>query len=685
MVQAGLLVGVGLALFGPAEPPAEAFPGCLSEQTCIRRPLFLFVVDYSTAMNAAFDAQHTRWQAAVEHVSAVMDDSNGYLPFSAILGLMRFGHDPDIGQPGTPIAGDNSGLLDGHRVDLGFYDENSPSKTYYGCAGEELKEALVSIQPPLGGAQKGIGAWTRGALLRAGELFADAALAHPSDAPRKSAIVLLTQGEWTDASGAQVLSPPAQDPAPVASDLLAKSDVPTFVIAFGDAKGTAAADALAAAGGTQQALAPEGSLLEALQKIIFASTHDFMVPICAMGMPRFMVVIDASSSMLNVGDGPGLPGETSWDRVRAALAGQPSLLDQDLFNYSLRQLVMIGAAVFGAPGEEKLLVDYHRGTCQRDNLGWALDPLTSCGVGCDDPWGGPPITWTFQDGSMVPPMFVDKTVSHMPRCDQAQPNQMLCSGSSAAIQLGLQLVQDNIAQYKSACADPAAIDRCDGKTLFVNVVITDGVHDGADAEVEARLVEMQAAGVTTYVIGCGDGVDDPAAVEQWTAMASWGSAGTKPHRTATTQNELIAALSAVFSEVTETAVYDPCCQFSDECPTDPWDPPESGTSGSTTTTGSTTDVPTDSDTDGVTTTTATTGDPSMTGEPSPTSGTGMSPSGTGELGSTTAETAGATSGPVAIDGCGCATRNEPGEQRLVTLLLFAFAGLLCPKRRARTC
>ena len=90
-------------------------------------------------------------------------------------------------------------------------------------------------------------------------------------------------------------------------------------------------------------------------------------------------------------------------------------------------------AIRGVPGVRVL--DY--GPCSRDNLEWALDPQTSCAApGCSDPWGGPPIEWTFVDGSEVdPPNFARETLSTMPSCDGAGA----CSGSSRAVHLGIEL------------------------------------------------------------------------------------------------------------------------------------------------------------------------------------------------------------------------------------------------------
>ena len=111
-------------------------------------------------------------------------------------------------------------------------------------------------------------------------------------------------------------------------------------------------------------------------------------------------------------------------------------------------MVHFGLIVFGndspALGEPKRVVDY--GPCTEPNVDWALDPQTSCGAGCSDPWGGPPITWTFQDGSTIdPPNFALETISHMPRCDGNGPG---CDGSGRFVHAAIELATQNRADYE---------------------------------------------------------------------------------------------------------------------------------------------------------------------------------------------------------------------------------------------
>src|SRR5690606_39554425 len=163
--------------------------------------------------------------------------------------------DPAPDLPGTTIAGDASGLVDGQRLDVGWYDPLAPGKDYFHCNGEAIKAALQATPPPLDGAPTGIGAWTAGALARAKALVAEAAAEHPDDpkGPRKAGLIVITQGVWSDAAGTQVLQPPADDPAPGAAELWQDAAIPTFVLSLGDAEGTATANAMAAAGGTGEA------------------------------------------------------------------------------------------------------------------------------------------------------------------------------------------------------------------------------------------------------------------------------------------------------------------------------------------------------------------------------------------------------------------------------------------------
>ena len=563
--QGGLLAGVGLALAGGVHPAVEAAPVCLLEGMCTySKPMILFVIDYSTAMNQTFSPGKTRWQAAVEAVQTLVVAQNGYLQGSADLGVMRFGHDPNPGSPGTKIPGDTSQppLIDGHALDVPLYDANAPGKDYFECNGEAIEAALTSLAPPMDGAPQGIGAWTRGAFVRTEEYLDQAYADHPQDVGKRlAALVVLTQGAWTDPSGALVMEPPAEDPAPAAAELFNGKQIPTYVLEFGDAMGKTAANALALAGGGGEAIAGDkpSLLQDALQLLIEDAKAQIMPPICVPKMPRIMVLIDASSARLNVAGGTvaGAMGETAWDQTREALAGSEAIFEGILDGWqTIENMTYIGAAVFGddspAPGEQEVIVDY--GTCTQKALRWALDPKTSCvAPGCTDPWGGPPIAWTIQKDpdTLECPGYVTKATSHMPRCDAGGPFPAACSGSGAQLHLGLARVQEHLTAYRATCMDIDAPDPCDAQTPFFNILVTDGNDASTDAQVQAPLEQMFAQGVTTYVLAIGESLD-PVRLQN---LAGWGSGGNQAFfaEAKALQDALIARFEAF--------VFDPCCSF----------------------------------------------------------------------------------------------------------------------------
>ncbi|MCY1070851.1 MYXO-CTERM sorting domain-containing protein [Nannocystis sp. RBIL2] len=558
------VLAAGLTFFGAATPAAAA---CVDEATCaVKKPLLLFVLDYSTSMNSPFSGNQTRWEAAVDALVDTLAVDEDLLTDQLQIGVLRFGHDPDPGAPGTAIAGDASGLLDGQHLDLGFYDPLAPDKAYLQCNGDAVKDALLAVQSPLGGQQDGIESWTGGALARAQAYLQQTAADHPLDLDtRDAAIVLVTDGPWTDPSGTTPLAPATADPALVAADLFNNSNmsVRTYVLALGEAADEPWADAIGVAGGTGPArlgLYPDG-LRSALGAVVDDFSAQVRLPRCSPAMARAMVLLDASSSMLNINGltQAGPMGTTGWDQVRDALSGFPVPLFQRPVLASTREhFTLFGLAVFGhhepAPGEQKLLVDY--GLCHRSQFDWALDPETSCEPpGCLDPWGGPPLTWTFKTGDQAEPPFTEPVVSHMPRCDHHPNNPEACTGSGTHLHLGLQLVQDHFTAYKAAClADDAAMP-CTEATPFINILIVDGAYNSSDAAVQAPLEAMHAVGVTTRVIGFGDIVSTPQAQAQLAAMASWGSGGLLPHFHAKNQMQLELALAAIADPLPA----DPCC------------------------------------------------------------------------------------------------------------------------------
>lgn len=730
-VQVGLLAGVGIAFIGGTEPPpVAAAPVCQLEDECsFVKPLFMIIADYSTSMNTMFDANQTRWEAAVSAIEAMVNADNGYLQGNVLLGLSRFGHDPNTNMADTLIPGDSSGISDGYKLDVGFYDQDAPDKAYYQCNGEAIKTAINGVGAPINGSLTGIGTWTKGAMDKTQAYIQQTWAEHPNDKQqRKAAIVLLTDGQWTGPTGTG--SPGAENPSATAANLKNVLDVPTYVVAIGDAMGQAFADEIAAAGGTGVAYnaGDPQQLIDALKMVVQDLIMDVVQPTCSPGLPRIMVLLDASSSMLNIAGGTqaGPMGGTGWDQARDALSGANSLFDQQVFgDQAVENLVHLGLAVFGhnAPEEQKLLVDY--GPCMKDNFAWALDPNSSCDApGCTDPWGGPLISWTFKDGSLVdPPGFDSKTLSHMPQCSAANPNQAFCSGSGTYTHLGLQLIQQNIADYKAVCTAPMAPYACDANTKFINILVTDGNYNSTAAQVQGPLEQMYADGISTYVIGFGDAPG----LAQLNQMAGWGSGGTEMAYDANNQAALEAALASIIEQVT----FDPCCGFVN-CANNPEpttlepDPLPMSTESDT---GETTDGPgtgtetdtgvgpgTDTEEPGtdtnppVTTTDPTDGPttdtPTTTGDT--TDGTGDSISGTGETpttGSTVSGgsnvTATATDGPDtetgagpatdtdvptldSVDGCGCTVDDTEGQTRglLASLFSLGLAGFIRRRRRS---
>ncbi len=742
-VQLGLLAGIGFAFVGGTEPPRlEAAPkNCTGEEMCsFKKPLFGIILDYSTSMNTVFDKMdpdpvtNTRWAGAKKAIKAAIDSDNGYLASNMILGLVRFGHDPVPGVAGTTIMNDNSGIVDGQKLDVPWYDEAAPDKAYAHCTnGDAINAALDAMPAPINGNLIGIGTWTKGALDFTKAYIAKTKLDHPEDNDeRLSILMVVTDGEWTGPKGDTKLSPAGEDPSLTAADLQTNQKIPTYVVAIGEAEGKAFADKLAMAGGTNAAIdaVDNAALVAALKMVIADIQKNVVAPVCTPGLPRIMVLLDASSSMLNVAGKHAGQGVGGWEEARQALAGEMGSIFDVLVNNNtpVEDQVHLGLAVFGynMPGEEKLVVQY--GPCRKDNFAWALDPATSCGAGCNDPYGAPPIKWTFIDGSMVdPPGFDEKTVSHMPKCDVSGDLPGSCIGSGTYVHLGLNLVKANIDTYKAECGVKDYLYPCSDATEYINIIVTDGDYQSTNPQVQAPLEAMYMAGITSYVIGFGDLVNVPASLVKLNNMAGWGSGGVNKAYKAEEQADLELALKAIVEKLS----FDPCCKFND-CsfnpdPTtvepDPVPPvddsttgePETSSTGGTETVGTSEPITSSTgDTDPGTTTveppeTTTepeTTDPTNSTDPTtgtaPTSGDvpttgGVDPS-AGDTANVTA-TAGDTTGDTESDaatatdtegtgpddeGCGCKVEDTQGSTRglLGTLLSFGLAGFIRRRRRA---
>lgn len=267
----------------------------------------------------------------------------------------------------------------------------------------------------------------------------------------------------------------------------------------------------------------------------------FVAPSCPSGHPRIMVILDASSSTLNIVNTKANPGEGAWDLLRDFLASpSEGLFHFELAEGPLEDHAYIGLSVFGhnVPDESKLVVQY--GACNRDAIGWALDPRTSCAEpGCADPWADAPIEWTFQDGAAF---FGEPVISHMPTC-QKHPTESGCIGSGTYVHLGLQFALDNLLAYKAACAlDPA--EPCDESTQFINLLVFDGQANSKEADYAPLLTALHEQGVVTHVVGFGASFS-PFALGELEKMASYGSGGTLSAHNPKTYPQFEQALAVI--------------------------------------------------------------------------------------------------------------------------------------------
>ena len=570
-LQAGLLSGLGLAFVAAPEPVDAGERDCVIEGTCtFKKPNLMIIVDYSSSMNEDFGATN-RWDATVDAIVAMIDADNGFLGDNLNLGLMRFGHDPST-NPGSTITGDTSNppITDGQALDVHWFDNSAGASdtAYVECNGEAVKDAIQAVPSPLcnaGANCSGIGTWTKGALDLSQSLIAESQTVH-AEAPDERVYLnlVLTDGAWSEQDGSGQNA--GDDPSITAAALFASAtNVSTYVVAVAaDQALIDLADELAVAGGTMQAI--DGStpaiLVTQLQGVVQAIKDDLIQPECVGGMPRVMVILDASSSMINDGNThAGAAGDSGWDQAAAALGGANSIFDIVLTSgNTVEDLSQLGVLVFGSnnPAEEEVLVDY--GPCMKDNFAWALDPNNSCvAPGCTDPYAGPDITWTSQDGSIVAPMFDVPTISHMPQCGQGNIGDTRCLGSGTYTHLGLELASSNQLAYHAAATQPGAEFPAGTGTTYINILITDGDYSASSpaVDVENSLVEMYNRGITTYVIGFGGFGGFQAQLDE---MQDWGSGGNIANAfTAANQAQLQMELEGILNGLP----FDACCGFND--------------------------------------------------------------------------------------------------------------------------
>ncbi len=560
----GLLLGFGVALV-LADPGHDARAGggdpeCWVENECTpQRPNILILLDTSGAMNQVDAFGTTRWDAAKATLAETFQPDS-WISQGSHLALARYGHDPDPAQPGTPSPGTD--LIDGFALDKGWYDPDTLD--YLPCSGDELLAALDQAPPP----SPSSGAWTRGALARAAAMIAESRAVHDEQTSidRHYLVVLLTQAGWTSADGTSVLAPASDDPIAQAAALF-EDEVTTFVVGYTDDPAhQAAADALAEAGGSVQALDPAVPLEVANALWVFVENvlSIDIWPVCWPSQPRITIVLDASSTMLNVDDQAGGPGETPWDRSRALLDAIAAVPIEVASGAPLGSVAIFSLVVLGddqpPPGEQRVLVPFT--SCASDNVAWALDPNSSCvSPGCEDPWGGPPIEWTVD---ACAPNFPEPTSSHMPRCQGPGPG---CAGSGSFLHLGLQLAADNQAQAHAAGLLPGAKLPSGPETRYWNILITDGhAGESTDLQIQSALESMFSQGMITYVVATGAALDDPALQAQLAQMAAWGSGGTLPMFSVDAPDQLAQTLASAVNQLS----IDPCCAY--DCSMEP-EPP----------------------------------------------------------------------------------------------------------------
>ncbi len=565
---------------------------CESESQCsVKKPNILLVLDYSSSMSgvggmpAYFPPGQTvttRWGAALDAAHWILVYEQGLFARTARVGLTRFAHDPEPSEPGTTIATDLSfpPITDGYAIDVPFDGTNGHYLECKSTGVEAALEVLRSSPPPMGSSmglnvQSVMLTWTRGALRSAHELIARTRANHQSEAgetQRAYEVVLMTDGDWTcpDRFGQGC----DENPAPEAARLRADG-IPVHVIAFGDATEQPSLNEVALQGGTGVAVdanSPQG-IVDALSTVLARIRDGHIVPTCAPKLPRVLVTMDASTSMI-VGSAPG---ESKWDQARFALAGNPAAPRPEDPGYvepvsrrrvqvgarevAIEDVVHFGMVAFGAADQQMLMADF--GPCMRDNFAWAMDPATSCEPpGCSDPYGGSPLTWTFKnsDTDRSPP-FVRATHSYAPACN-ATPGSNSCLGEvpTTFTGQGLAFSRQVIADYKRA-AQPYQVNAA---TRFVNILVTDGQTSSGSSDVQAALRALVAEGVNTYVIGFGTAAElDRAQLDQY---AVWGD----------TQSAILvapgaqgaAALADALAGVVMSLALEACCVLND-CAAEP--------------------------------------------------------------------------------------------------------------------
>jgi cysteine-rich repeat protein len=318
--------------------------------------------------------------------------------------------------------------------------------------------------------------------------------------------------------------------------------------------------------------------VDALGSALDTIRDSVIVPKCTAGLPRVLVIMDGSSSMID-GDAPG---QTKWDKARFALSGNPDAPDPGDDGYvepvfdrqievggkqaSIEDVVHLGMIAFADAETQTSMVSF--GPCMRDNFAWAMDPRTSCEApGCTDPYAGYPIDWTTKHSADDrDPPFVRETTSYMPACNQT-PGRASCVGRTpnTFTGQGLEFAERVIADYKR---DPGPFRMTD-QTPFINILITDGETSDGSSDVRAALERMLADGIRTYVIGFGSNAElDEAQLRRY---AEWGDTGA-PIIVDPGDAGGAEALADALAEVVSGLAIDGCCVLLD-CSAEP-EPPD---------------------------------------------------------------------------------------------------------------
>ena len=575
------------------QPRGAGAQQCEDENVCsFKKPNVLLVLDYSSSMTGSKEAPAffppgqtlvTRWGAELDAASWILRYDNGFFANNARIALSRFGHDPDLKAAGTTIRTDHSfpPITDGYALDVPF--DGSDGK-YLQCKGSGVEAAVEVLRkappPPVGtmaiDRDSIMLTWTRGALRSAHNLIDRTREHHKNEtgeSGREYQVVLMTDGDWTcpDTIGQGC----DENPAPEAARLRA-AGVPVYVIAFGDAAMQPSLNEVALQGGTGKAVdatSPQG-IVDAFSSVLDNIRDSVIVPTCTQKLPRVLITMDASSSMLN----GTAPGQTKWDKARFALSGNPAAPNPTDPGYvepvlthkvkvngrdvAIEDLVHVGMVAFAGGDQQKLMFNF--GPCMRDNIAWAMDPATSCAApGCKDPYAGAPLRWTFKDsGQSGAPRFVRPTHSYMPVCAEDAENGR-CAGAAPTTFTGqgLEFSRKLIVDYKRNSAPFSQTT----STRYVNVLITDGETSEGSSDVQAVLRGLVQEGVDTYVIGFGtsDELNQP----QLDQYAVWGNTQ-KAIVVDPSRKESASALGEALTTVVTSLGLDSCCVLN-QCSSQP--------------------------------------------------------------------------------------------------------------------